>query len=252
MLRCPNETYFGSSLRNLVQNGNLVSSRKDKFLIGFGLDLQLEFLLTLPLYQSLMSIYKLNKMFSISKLVPLLFKCNLLRLQLYLGFISSLSMNSMFLLLHASLKTLLIFHRHFNYRFGAQFQKSSPYYHPFYIGKLILVLYQQSFYELFHRYRYSKAKNKYLKCYDPKQQSKHIICLDANNLYGYEISKFLPPSGSKWIEPKDFDLNKYTSNSSKGRVLEVHLEYRKELRELQNDYPLAPEKTEIKSEMLSD
>ena len=30
--------------------------------------------------------------------------------------------------------------------------------------------------------RYSKAKNKYLKSYDPKQKSKHIIYLDANNL----------------------------------------------------------------------
>ena len=28
--------------------------------------------------------------------------------------------------------------------------------------------------------------------YDPKQESKHTIYLDANNLYGYEISKFLP------------------------------------------------------------
>ena len=30
--------------------------------------------------------------------------------------------------------------------------------------------------------RYSKAYNKYLKSYDPKQKSKHIIYLDANNL----------------------------------------------------------------------
>ena len=30
--------------------------------------------------------------------------------------------------------------------------------------------------------KYSKASNKYLKSYDPKQKSKHIIHLDANNL----------------------------------------------------------------------
>ena len=29
--------------------------------------------------------------------------------------------------------------------------------------------------------KYSKANNKYLKSYDPKQKSKHIIYLDANN-----------------------------------------------------------------------
>ena len=36
--------------------------------------------------------------------------------------------------------------------------------------------------------RYSKANNKFLKSYDPKQGSKHIVCLDANNLYGYAMS----------------------------------------------------------------
>ena len=57
--------------------------------------------------------------------------------------------------------------------------------------------------------RYSKTN----KCYDPKEESKHIIYLDANNLYGNAMSKFLPRSGFKWIVTKEFDLNKYTSNS---------------------------------------
>ena len=100
--------------------------------------------------------------------------------------------------------------------------------------------------------RYRKVNKKYLKSYDGKQKSKYIIYLHANNLYGYGMSKFLPTSGFKWIDPKEFDLNKYTSNSSKGCVLEVDLEYPKELRELHNDYPLAPDKIEIKREMLSD
>ena len=63
--------------------------------------------------------------------------------------------------------------------------------------------------------RYIKAKNKYLKSYDPKQESKHITYLDANNSYGYPISKFVPTSGFKWIDPKEIELN----------VLEVDLEY---------------------------
>ena len=98
--------------------------------------------------------------------------------------------------------------------------------------------------------RYSKANNRYLKYYDSKQESKHIIYLDANDLYGYAMSKFLPSSGFKWIDPKEFHLNKYTSNSLKGCALEVDLEYSKELHELHNDYPLAPDKIEIKREML--
>ena len=85
--------------------------------------------------------------------------------------------------------------------------------------------------------RYSKPNNKYLKSYDPKQGSKHIMYLDANNLYGYAMPmQFLPTSGFKWIDPKEFELNKYTSNNSKGCVVEVDLEYQKELHELHNDY----------------
>ena len=98
--------------------------------------------------------------------------------------------------------------------------------------------------------RYSKSNNKYLRTYDPKQESKHIY-LDANNLYGYAMYKFLPTSGFKWIAPKEFDLNKYNSNSSKGCVLEVDREYPKELQELHNDYPFSADKIEIKREMLS-
>ena len=65
------------------------------------------------------------------------------------------------------------------------------------------------------------------------------------------MSKFLPTSGFKWINPKDFHSNRYSSNSLTGCVLEVDLKYPKELHKLPNHYPLAPTKTEIKREMLS-
>ena len=64
--------------------------------------------------------------------------------------------------------------------------------------------------------RYCKDNNKYLKSYEPKQKSKHVISLDMNNLYG--------------MNPKEFDLNKYSSNRSKRCALEVDLEYPKDLR----------------------
>ena len=73
-----------------------------------------------------------------------------------------------------------------------------------------------------------------------------------NNLYGCAMSKFLTTSGFKWIDRKEFDSNKFTSDTSKGCVLEVDLEYPKEFQELDNDYPLAPDKMEIKREMLSE
>ena len=62
---------------------------------------------------------------------------------------------------------------------------------------------------------------------------------------------FSPTSGFKQIDPKEFDLNRYTSNSSKDCVLKVDLEHPIELRELHNDYLLAPDKIKIKREMLS-
>ena len=40
------------------------------------------------------------------------------------------------------------------------------------------------------------------------------------------MSKVLSTSGFKWIDSKEFNLNKYTSNSSTGCVLEINLELR--------------------------
>ena len=39
--------------------------------------------------------------------------------------------------------------------------------------------------------RYCKVNNKYLRSYDQRQESKHIIYLDANNLYSYVMSKIV-------------------------------------------------------------
>ena len=42
--------------------------------------------------------------------------------------------------------------------------------------------------------RYSKANIKYTKCYDSSRESKYITYLDANNLYGWAMSQYLPYS----------------------------------------------------------
>ena len=76
--------------------------------------------------------------------------------------------------------------------------------------------------------RFIKANNKYLLSHNPKQESKHIIYLDRNNSYSYAMSKFLLTRGFKWIDPKEFYLNKFTSNSSsKDCAFEIDLEYPK-------------------------
>ena len=48
------------------------------------------------------------------------------------------------------------------------------------------------------------------------------------------MSIFLSTGGFKWIDPKEFDPNKYISNTSEGCVLEADLEHSKELLELYN------------------
>ena len=66
----------------------------------------------------------------------------------------------------------------------------------------------------------------------------------------YMVMQFLP-SIFKYIDPKEFDLNKYANNSSKGCVFEFDVAYPKELQELHNAYPLASDKVKIKRELLS-
>ena len=103
--------------------------------------------------------------------------------------------------------------------------------------------------------RYGKANNKYMKEHDKNIPSKYIMYLDANNLYGWAMSQYLPTGCFKWMTEKQInkiDLTKYEENSGKGIILEVDLEYPKELHDLHNDYPLGAEKVKVSNNMLSD
>ena len=103
--------------------------------------------------------------------------------------------------------------------------------------------------------RYGEANNKYMKEYDEKAPSKYIMYLDANNLYGWAMSQYLPTGGFRWMTEKQINkinLDKYKDDSKKGLILEVDLEYPKELHDLHNDYPLAAEKIKVTNDMLSD
>ena len=102
--------------------------------------------------------------------------------------------------------------------------------------------------------RYGNANNKYMKEYDEKAPSKYIMYLDANNLYGWAMSQYLPTGNFKWMTDKEIskiDLGKYKADGKNGLILEVDLEYPQELHDMHNDYPVCPEKVKVSKNMLS-
>ena len=78
--------------------------------------------------------------------------------------------------------------------------------------------------------------------------------LDANNLYGWAMSQPLPTGEFDWLTEEKiatFNVEEVPDDSEEGYILEVDLSYPTDLHDLNNDYPLAPEKMKISSETLS-
>ena len=64
-----------------------------------------------------------------------------------------------------------------------------------------------------------------------------------NNLHGWAMCKYLPYAGFKRLKNVDgLDVNSVSEKSPIGYFLKVDLKYPDKLRDLYNDYPLAPEK----------
>ena len=94
--------------------------------------------------------------------------------------------------------------------------------------------------------RYGEANNKYMKCFNKNKLLKFLMYLDANNLYGCAMSEKLPTHGFKKLTNRE--MEKLFNNQIEQVwekipcILEVDLEYPKELHDLHNDYPLCPER----------
>ena len=96
-------------------------------------------------------------------------------------------------------------------------------------------------------HRYAKANNKYMKNYNKDEESSSIQYLDANNLYGWTMSKKLPVNGFKWLDSdkineinEDFIKN-YDENNHKSYIFEMDVKYPKRLHKLHSDLPFLPE-----------
>ena len=87
-----------------------------------------------------------------------------------------------------------------------------------------------------------------MKDYNNNEESSYIQYLDANNLYGWAMSKKLPTNGFKWIDNneinEDFRKN-CNENDTKGYIFEVDVEYPKRLHELHSDLPFLSERIEV-------
>ena len=94
--------------------------------------------------------------------------------------------------------------------------------------------------------RYGEANNKYMKGFNKNKLSKFLMYLDANNLYGCAMSEKLPTHGFKWLTSGEMEKlfkNQVVQVWEKTPcILEVDLEYPKELHKSHNDYPLCPER----------
>jgi hypothetical protein len=90
-------------------------------------------------------------------------------------------------------------------------------------------------------HRYAKANNPLLPDHDATKHSSYIVYLDINNLYGWAMKQKLPVGDFEYVGEMDA-----LPNDEYGYVLEVDLDYPVKLHWKHNDYPLAPEKFEIK------
>lgn len=121
----------------------------------------------------------------------------------------------------------------------------------------------------FISHRKGEANNKYMgEKHDKGKSSKYITYFDVNNLYGYEMMKPLGYKGFRWSDASKFKVS--ASNHDKnlkmikklvkckdpdkdhtGYVMEVDLDYPKDLHHLHNAFPLLPENINIEERCYS-
>ena len=98
-------------------------------------------------------------------------------------------------------------------------------------------------------HRYVRANNKHLPAgmYDESKSSTYLMYFDVNNLYGWAMSQAMPKGGFRWLDDATvaaLDVSSLPdgedSEESEGYLLEVDIEYPKEIHDAHADLPFCP------------
>ena len=96
---------------------------------------------------------------------------------------------------------------------------------------------------------YAEANNKCMKNYAKNKESSFLMYVDANNLYGWAMSKKLPVDGFKWVDDlsmftEDF-IKSFDEEGDAGYLLVVDIEHPKTLRMLHSDLRFLPDRMKV-------
>ena len=93
--------------------------------------------------------------------------------------------------------------------------------------------------------RYVKSNNKYLQGYDSTKESIYLTYVDANNLYGWAMSKPLPYGNFKWVDPTTInDILQIPQDGDVGYIFDCDFEYPHQIHDEHYDLPMLA-KTQI-------
>ena len=102
--------------------------------------------------------------------------------------------------------------------------------------------------------RYAQANFPTLPGYDAGRSRVILIYLDANNLYGWTMSRPLPICGFRFLQPDEIEalgeVGQLSDDAEDGYIFEVDIGYPQPVHDAY-DYPLAPKSLVIDRDMYS-
>ena len=95
-------------------------------------------------------------------------------------------------------------------------------------------------------HRYARANNKYMgENFNPKEDSRFLQYLDANNLYSWAMSQHLPTGGFRWVNVDPNEIGELAKRDGIGYLLEIDVSYPQELHDSHNNLSFMCEKMKI-------